>query len=177
MPNQKNQTQLEALKTKIGQAKSAAIVDYQGLSVNELTQLRADLKVAGGEFLVTKNTLLHLGFDKDEALKEDLNGMNALILSYDDEVGAIKIAVKFHDDANGEKLVLKSGYLDGKIISADAVSDLSKLPGKTELLSKLVYLINAPGQNLASVLKANVRDLTYALQAIAHKKGSETEVA
>lgn len=173
MPNQKNQTQLESLKTKIGRAKSAAIVDYQGLSVNELTQLRSDLKAAGGEFLVTKNTLLHLGFDKAPALKEDLSGMNALILSYDDEVGAIKVAVKFRDDAEGEKLILKSGYLDGEIISADAVGDLSKLPTKTELLAKLVYLINAPGKNLAGVLKANVRDLTYALQAIANKKGGE----
>ena len=170
MPNQKNQAQLEVLKGKIAKAKSAAIVDYSKISVNELTQLRAELKEVGGEFLVTKNTLLNLGFEKNEELKGSLEGMNAIVFSYDDEVGAIKVAVKFRDATEGEKLVLRSGYLDGKIISADQVESLSKLPGKTELLAKLVYLINAPGQNLAGVLKAGVRDLTYALKAIADKK-------
>ena len=168
MPNQKNQTNLNILKDKLAQAKSSAVIDYQGVSVNEINSLRRQLKAAGGEIFVTKNTLINLAYDKNEDINAGLTGMNAVILSFDDEVGAIKVIFDFQKET--EKLTIKNGTLNGEVISADQVVALSKLPGKTELIAQLLYVLNAPGTGLANVLKAGTRDLVYALQAIADKK-------
>lgn len=168
MPNTKNTTSLNLIKDKIARAKSILIVDYAGTSVNDQTQLRHDLKKVGGEFFVTKNTLINLGFDKKPEVKDALNGMSALILSYDDEVGAIKVTYDFIKDK--EKLAVKIGYLDSKFLSLDEVIALSKIPSKKELFAHLIGSLNAPAANLANVLKANLRQLAYALQAIVDKK-------
>lgn len=170
MPSQKNTSNLQLAQDKIARAKSLLIVDYSGTPVNDLTALRHDLKQAGGEFFVTKNTLIHLAFDKKPELTDSLTGMNALILSYDDEVGAIKVTYDFIKDK--EKMTVKVGYLDGRFLTLDETEALSKIPGKKELLSTLVASLNSPATNLVNVLKANVRDLTYVLQAIADKKGA-----
>ena len=168
MPSQKNTEILELTKDKIGKAKSVLVVDYAGTPVNDLTQLRRDLKAAGGEFFVTKNTLINLCFDKKPEVADALNGMNALVLSYDDEVGAVKVTYDFIKDK--EKMTVKVGYLDGKFLSVDETEALSKTPGKKELLTILARTVKAPGDNLAGVLKAGVRDLTYVLHAISEKK-------
>ena len=135
MPSQRNQAQLEVVKTKLGQSKSAVIVDYSGTSVSDQTNLRSALKEAGGEMLVTKNTLIDLAVGKGK-LSDSLSGMNALILSYDDEVGAIKAVFKFHQD--NDRLQIKQGYLDEKVLSAEQVKALSQMPGKQELMANLI---------------------------------------
>ena len=168
MPSQKNQTNLDIAKEKISRAKSVLVVDYAGTGVNDLTALRRDLKAAGGEFFVTKNTLINLSFDKKPEVKDALNGMNALILSYDDEVGAVKVTYDFIKDK--EKMSVKVGYLDGKFLSPKQAEALSKIPGKKDLLSAVVRTINGPATNLVGVLNAPVRDLCYALHAIANKE-------
>lgn len=168
MPNSKNQQNLELIKEKLTKAKSILIVDYSGTTVNEQSELRANLKKSGGEFFVTKNTLIGLGFDNKPEVKDQLNGMNALILSYDDEVGAVKVAYDFIKDK--EKLTVKLGYLDGKFLGENETAALSKTSSKQELMGMLVRTLNNPATNLVNVLKANIRDLTYVLQAIADKK-------
>jgi large subunit ribosomal protein L10 len=168
MPSIKNTSNLSLVKDKVARAKSILVVDYAGTSVNDQTQLRQSLKKAGGEFLVTKNTLINLSFDKKPEVKDALNGMNALILSYDDEVGAIKVTYDFIKEK--EKLVVKTGYLNNKFLSLDEIDTLSKIPSKNELLAILIGSLNAPATNLVNVLKANVRQLTYVLQAIVDKK-------
>lgn len=166
MPSQKNQAQLEVVKTKLSQSKSAVIVDYSGTSVSDQTNLRAALKEAGGEMLVTKNTLIDLAIGRGK-LSESLAGMNALILSYDDEVAAIKAVFKFHQDH--DKLKMKQGYLDQKILSAEQVEALSQMPGKEEQMAILISRLQGPSRGLVNVLQAGTRDLLYALKAIASK--------
>ena len=167
MPNQKNLDQVTALKEKIATAKSAAIVDYQGVTVNEMTDLRSQLSEANSELLVTKNTLISLAFDKNTAFDTDLNGMNGLILSYEDEVSALKVAFEFNQKT--EKLTIKSGWLDGAPITADQVEALSKIPGKKELIATLINRLQGPAYGLVNVLNASTRDLVYVLKAIADK--------
>ncbi|MBQ6438431.1 50S ribosomal protein L10 [bacterium] len=171
MPSQKNTQNLDITKEKIARAKSVLVVDYAGVPVNDLTAFRRDLKKSGGEFFVTKNTLIGLSFDKKPEVMNALSGMNALILSYDDEVGAVKVTYDFIKDK--EKMNVKVGYLDGQFLTPDQAEALSKIPGKTELLSALARTLNGPATNLVGVLKANVRDLTYVLYAIADKKEKE----
>lgn len=168
MPNQKNQADLAAIKEKLVRAKSILVVDYAGTTVNEQSELRGNLKKVGGEFFVTKNTLIGLGFDQAPEVKDALSGMNALILSYDDEVGAVKVAYNFIKDK--EKMTVKLGYLDQKFLTTDEAETLSKIPGKDELVAMLIRALNSPATGLVNVLKANIRDLTYVLQAIVDKK-------
>ena len=167
MPNKKNQADLEIIKTKLTAAKSAAIVDYQGVSVNEMTDLRSQLKAADGEFFVTKNTLIDLAFDKNTNITANLTGMNALVFSFADEVSALKIAFDFQKKT--DKLTIKNGALNGQVISADEIATLSKLPGKNELIATLISRLQGPAYGLVNVLQAGPRNLVYALNAIANK--------
>ncbi len=168
MPNQKNTANLALVKEKISRAKSILLVDFSGTSVNEQSQLRRDLKAVGSEFFVSKNTLINLGFDKKSPIADALSGMNALILSYEDEVSGVKATYKFIKDK--EKLTVKVGFLDGEFISEQQAAALSKIPSKKELLVNLLYSLNSPASKLANVLVGPVRSLTYALQAIVDKK-------
>ncbi len=165
-PNQKNQTTLEALKEKAKRAKSAVIADYTGTTVNEQVKLRADIRLAGGEFVITKNTLLDLALGKGK-LQESLKGMNAAIFSYEDPVAPVKTIFEFQKKT--EKLIIKQGYMDDRVLSADEVKELSKLPSKQELLSKLLMILKSPATNMVNVLQAGPRNLVYALNAIAKK--------
>lgn len=166
MPNKHNLAQMELLKEKVAKAKSVAIVDYSGTTVNQQVKLRNELKAAGGEIFVTKNTLIDLVLGKD-LFAESLNGMNAIVLSYQDEVAAIKALFQFHKD--NDKLTIKQGKLADKVLSTEEVKSLSALPGKNELISMLMARLKSPGTGLVNVLKASQRDLVYVLKAIADK--------
>lgn len=166
MPNQKNLKQVEVLKTKIAQAKSVAIVDYSGTSANDQVKLRQAIAAAGGEILVTKNTLIDIAIGSGK-LSQSLEGMNAIVFSNQDEVAAIKALFQFQKDS--EKLTIKEGYMDDAVLSPAQVVALSKLPGKNELISLLIRTLQAPATGMVNVLKANQRDLVYALKAIVDK--------
>lgn len=170
MPNKHNLSQVEIIKDKASRAKSVAIVDYAGTSVNDQVKLRAQLKAVDGEFFVTKNTLIDIALGKG-TYTESLKGMNALVFSFQDEVSAIKELFAFHKD--NEKLTIKQGMVEGKAISADQVEALSKMPGKNELISMLIARIQSPASGLVNVLKASQRDLVYVLKAVAEKQGEK----
>ena len=169
MPSTANSAQVEQLKETLKTAKSVAIVEYAGTTVNDQVKLRSALRKVGGEFRVAKNTLISIALGKPE-LKDSLEGMNGLVISFTDEVAAIKELFKFHKDS--EKLVIKQGVLADKVLSAEEVENLSKLTGKNELIATLISRINGPAYGLVGVLKASQRSLVYALNAIAQKQGS-----
>ncbi|NCS97370.1 MAG: 50S ribosomal protein L10 [Candidatus Pacebacteria bacterium] len=166
MPSQKNQKQVEMLKAKFDNAQSVAIVDYSGTTVNDQVTLRSAITAAGGEMLVAKNTLIDIAAGKGN-LSESLEGMNAVVFSNTDAVAAIKQLFAFHKDA--DKLTIKQGMMDGKVLSSAEVEALSKLPGKNELIAMLLNRLQSPATGLVNVLKAGQRDLVYALKAIAEK--------
>jgi large subunit ribosomal protein L10 len=167
MPNQKNQQQVTELQEKLGKAKSIAIVEYSGTSVNDQVKLRQELRQVGGEMMVAKNTLIDIAIGRGK-LSDSLSGMNALVLSYEDAVAGIKALFAFQKDS--EKLTIKQGYMDEKVLSPAEVENLSKLPGKSELIQMLLSRLNGPGYALANVLQAGPRNLVYALKAIVDKK-------
>lgn len=167
MPNQKNLQQVELLKDKISQAKAIAIVNYEGTSVNDQVELRAKLNEVGAEFLVAKNTLISIALDKKE-LTDSLDGMNAIVFSYEDEISGFKELFSFHQDT--KKLTIKQGVMDDRVLSAAEVEELSKLPGKNELISMLIARIQGPAFGLVNVLKAGQKDLVYVLKAISKKE-------
>lgn len=169
MPNQKNQAQVTLLKDKVGQAQSLAVVDYTGTKVSEMTKLRAALKEAQGELLVAKNTLVDIAVGKGK-LKSSLTGMSAVVFSYQDPVSAIKALFGFQKETG--KIEIKQGYMPGddKVLSAEEVKTLSNMPSKTELIGTLMARLQGPSYGLVNVLKANQRNLVYALKEIAAQK-------
>ena len=171
MPSTYNQQQLDLIKEKLAVAKSVAIIDYSGTDGNDQVKLRSMIKQANGEMFVTKNTLINLAVG-EEALKKSLVGMNALVISYEDEVSALKKLFEFKDEV--EKLEIKQGLLmdDGKIkiLSREEIEQLSRLPGKNELMVMLIQRLQGPASGLVNVLNAGPRNLVYALQAIANQE-------
>lgn len=169
MPSQENVDLLQQIHEKKDKSKSVVFTHYRGLTVNDMTQLRAKLREAGGEMLVTKNTLLRIAFG-NEALSKDLVGPTAAIFAYDDEISPLKVAadfVKGHD-----VFQLTAGYLDGRALTADEVKQLAKLPGKQEMRAQLVGTLAAPLSGFVNVLQGNIRGLVYALKAISEKKSN-----
>lgn len=167
-PHQKKQDQVKVLQDKLQTAKSAVIVDYKGLTVKEKTTLLQRVQEAGGEFLVAKNTLMDIAFGKKEDLKNSFTGMNGVLFSYEDAVAPLKALMAFHKET--DKLVVKQGFMEDKVLSEAEVESLSKLPSKPELIATLISRIQGPAYGLVNVLNAGPRNLVYALQAIANKK-------
>lgn len=169
MPNKHNQEQVKVLQEKLSRTKTAVVVDYSGTTVNDQVQLRRDLKEVGGELFITKNTLIDIAIGKGK-VSESLEGMNAVVFSYEDEVSALKKLFDFHKQ--NEKLTIKQGLMADKVLSAAEVEALSALPGKNELIATLISRIQGPAYGLVNVLKAGQRNLVYALKAIAEKQAT-----
>lgn len=171
MPSKYNQDQVEVIKEKINRAKSMVIVDYSGTDANDQVQLRSSIKQADGEMFVTKNTLINIALGKEE-LQESLTGMNALVLSYQDAVAALKKVFEFKEEA--EKLEIKQGVMveDGKIrvLSREQIEKLSQLPNKDQLIVMLIQRLQGPAYGLVNVLSGGPRNLVYALEAIKKQK-------
>jgi large subunit ribosomal protein L10 len=143
------------------------IADYAGTTVKEQVQLRSSIKKAGGELLVAKNRLLDIAVGKGK-LSDSLHGMNAIVVAYQDPVGPVKALFEFHKKT--EKLTIKQGYMDEKVLSQEEVVALSKLPSKNELIMKLMMIVRSPATGLVNVLNATPRNLVYALNAVKEKK-------
>jgi len=161
---------LDVLKDKIAKSKSVVFSSDQGANVKSVETLRTELRQNGAEYMVTKKTLLRLA-TKDlegENQVEDLRGSVGLTLSYEDEVIGAKLANKFAKD--NETFELSGGILEGVFILPEKVKTLATLPGKEQLLAKLVGSLNAPISGMVSVLSGNTRNLLGVLNAIKEKK-------
>lgn len=174
MPSIKNQNQLEDLKKALQESKAVILTDYAGMSVSAQNELKKAIRETGGQYGVVKNTLLTLALkDKlkdlsEEALKA-LEGPTAILLTPgDDPVSPTKVLAKFITD--NELPAIKLGVLDDKILSITEVQSLAKLPGREELLGQLVGQLNAPISGFAQVLRANLQNLVFAVDAIRRSK-------
>ena len=163
---------VEEIKEKIQNSKSVVFVDYKGLTVAEVSDLRNKFRAAGVEYKVYKNTLLRKALNElgVDAFDNDLNGPTATAFS-PDETSAAKIfmeAVK----AMPEKIVPKSAYVDNSYVGADGIKALASMPSKEELIAKMLGSMQAPIANFAGVLSAMLRGVVIALNQIAEKKGA-----
>ncbi len=167
MPSKKNIAELKVINEKKDRAKSVTFIHYRGLGANQLNDLRNKIRETGGELFITKNTLLKISFS-DQKLNNILMGPTAAIFAYEDEIAPLKIVADFEKD---NKLpTFTGGYFDGEGMIANDVIQLSKLPSKLELQSKLVGTLAAPMSGFLNVLQGNTRNLVYALKAIVDKK-------
>jgi len=161
---------VEDLNKKFQSAVAVTLVNFPGLTVSEVNELRSKLREVQGEMKVAKNTLLRLavkGTD-GEALLDHFNGPNAAVFAYEDPVSVAKVLVEFAKDH--EALKLRTGILNGKIVDASSLEALSKLPSREVLLGQLLSVLVATPTNLVQVLAAVPRKLLYALKAIEEQK-------
>lgn len=154
---------LEAKKAKVEQltelikgSVAGVLVDYKGITVEEDTKLRKELREAGVNYFVEKNTMLARAFKNCglEGFDEVLNGTTAIALSNDDQTAPARILGKFAEKAGDEKFNLKAGYIEGEIYDQAGVIALSKIPSKDVLLAQLVGSLQGPIQKLAATIKA-----------------------
>ncbi len=183
MPSEKI---LEAKKAQVAEiaevlkgATTGVLVDYRGLTVEEDTKLRNDLRAAGVKYFVVKNTLLRLATKETglEELDEILHGPTALAVS-EDAVAPAKVLADFAKD--NEKLEIKSGFMDGKVMSVDEIKTLAKTPSKETLIAKIMGSLNSPVSGLVRLLNTIVEGGTEISDLIAKKAGEaapESEAA
>ena len=145
---------VEALADKMSHAASGVLVKYQGITVEDDTKLRAALRAAGVEYSVIKNTLIGKACDKVgfEAMKSELEGMNAIAISAEDPIAPAKILKEYADKI--ETFEIRGGFLDGAVVDAKVVNELAEIPPKEVLIGKLLGSIQGPLYGLACGLQA-----------------------
>ena len=160
------------LTEKLKNSVAGVVVSYKGISVADDTKLRRELRNAGVDYAVVKNTMLHRAAENVGYSELDpvLHGSTALALSATDYVAAAKILSKFAE--TNKKLELKAGFVEGKVIDANGVKALAEMPSKEVLIAQVLGGLNAPITSFVGVLNANLRGLVVALNAIAEKKGA-----
>lgn len=153
---------VDEIKENIKDAASIVLVDYRGLTVEQDTKLRKELREAGVFYKVYKNTMIKLAIQgtEYESLCADLEEPSAIAVSTTDATAPARILAKFAKDA--EKLEIKSGIVEGTYYDAKGINVISSIPSREELLSKLLGSIQSPVTNFARVIKQ-----------IAEQKGSE----
>ena len=178
MPNAKILSEKQAivadLTEKIQGAAGGVLVDYKGITVAEDTALRAEMRKNGVDYAVVKNTLTRFAVKNAglEELSSVLEGTTSLAVSATDPVAPARVVSEFSKKMNGEKFIVKAGFVDGKVISVDEVKALADLPSKEVLLSMLLSAMQGPVRGLAVSLDATISGLARALQAVAdHKAG------
>ncbi len=167
MPTQAKAEKIEDLTEKLGRAAVTILVQTQGLTVKDMTDLRNRMRAAKIEFQVAKNTLLRIATERNNMTGVDkgiFNGQTAVALGYDDEVATAKAV---SDYVRTSKIaVLKSGILGGRTLTADQVENLARIPGgKNYARAQVVGTIQGPMSTTYSLLTAPMRDLCYVLQA------------
>lgn len=164
------EAEVAEIQEKIEKSQSVMFLDYRGLNVAEVTELRNKMREAGVEYKVIKNTMIRRAAEKAgiEGLDDVLEGPTAVAFGYADPVAPAKILVDFIEDT--KKTSLKGGVLAGKVMSEAEIKNLASLPSKEELIAKMLGSLNAPITGLVMALSGIPRNLVYALNAIKEKK-------
>lgn len=145
---------VDTLADKMQKAVAGVMVDYRGLTVEEDTKLRNELRAAGIEYAVVKNTLTRFAANRIGYTEFDevLNGPTALALSYDDVVAPARVLAGFAE--KNSNLEIKAGFMEGKAMSIDEVVALSKIPSKDTLYAMLAGGLNSVISGLARAIDA-----------------------
>ena len=167
MPTAAKAEKIDNLTEKLSRATVAILVQTQGMKVKDMNELRGKMRAARLDFQVAKNTLLRIATERNNMTELDtsiFNGQTAIALGYDDEVSAAKIVSDYV--RTSKILVLKSGILGGRALSAEQVDNLGKLPGgKNQAKAEVVGTVQGPLASAYGLLTAPLRDLCYVLQA------------
>ena len=156
----------------LGKAPHAFLIDFQGLNVPDVTELRRQVRATGSEYVVVKNTLA-LRAIKDApigALSEHFTGMTAVAWSKTDIVQLAKVLHQF--GKTNPKIKVKAALVEGRPVPAAALESLASLPTRPELVARLLGLMQSPVRRLVTVLSSPQRKLAMTISAVAEKKSA-----
>ena len=160
MPNAKvlseKQAVVAGLVETLKSSASGVLVNYEGITVSEDTALRNELRKAGVEYSVVKNTLVRRALDDAglSELDEVLHGTTSLAVSKDDPIAPMRVVNKFAKSLGDDRFTIKAGFMDGKVLPLEDIAALAELPSKDALLAQVLGMMLAPITSLAIVLKA-----------------------
>jgi large subunit ribosomal protein L10 len=165
------------LTEQMAKASNAFIIDFKGITVPQVTELRRQIRETKSEYLVVKNTLALIAL-KDSpiiGLSQYFSGPTAVAFNDSDPVALAKTLTKFAKDV--PTMSFKGALLDGQVVPANQIDTIAALPSRAELVSKLLYLLQSPVRGLVTVLSANIRNLAVVLDQIATQKGGDGAAA
>lgn len=178
LPTLKKTQEIELLQDRFEKAEMVILTDYRGLSVTQMQDFRAKLRPSEGEFRVSKNTLVRIAAERAgiEGLEEYLDGPTAVVFAMSDVAGAAKAVTDF---ARATKILsVKTGVMNGQVMSAADVEAISSLPSRDELLAKLVGMLASPMARTVGVLSGPSRSMAYVVNArIGALEGGEEAAA
>jgi large subunit ribosomal protein L10 len=152
-------TQAQELKKQLATVSTVILSTFQGITVEQDTQLRRSVEAAGGKYQVVKNTVAERAGagTPPEGLLKNLKGTNSIAYTATDPVALAKILTKVAKDVPAFQF--RAGWVEGRVISIQEIKQLADLPSKEELISKVMFLLNAPAQRVATALAALPRNL------------------
>lgn len=173
------QQDLENLKNDLAKVSTVILSTFQGITVEDDNKLRRAVQQVGGHYRVVKNTLAERAGEGTSSapLLKDLKGTNSIAYTETDPVSLAKALTKIAKDVPAFKF--RAGIVEGRVLSIAEIQQLASLPSKEELLSKIMFLLNAPAQRIASVVSAVNRNLAVTVnEAVkANKFGSDAASA
>ena len=155
--------QSEELRAQLATVSTVILSTFQGITVEQDTKLRRSVEAAGGHYEVVKNTVAERAAagTPAEGLLKDLKGTNSICYTQTDPVALAKILTKVAKDVPAFKF--RAGWVEGRVISIQEIGQLAQLPSKEELISKIMFLLNAPAQGVATALAALPRNLAVVI--------------
>jgi large subunit ribosomal protein L10 len=170
--------QVEKLQEELKSAGSAILATFSKLTVAKDDELRKTVRSAGARYCVVKNTLAERAAQgtKIEPAVKSLTGVTSIAYTAGDPVALAKVLAKYAKD--NPEFTFKTGVVEGRVISIKEIESLATMPAKEEIMAKLLFLINAPAQRLATVINATGRDLAVVInQAVKENKFAGGEAA
>ena len=168
---EQKQKDLNALTEQLNNSKSAMVVSFNKVTVNKDQEFRHQLREAGAEYRVVKNTLARIAVKdtKFEGATEHFKGVTAIAWTENDPVILSKTISNFIK-ANADLYTFKAGVVDGRVVDLKQVQEIAALPSKEELISKLLFVINAQAQRIVTVINAVPRNLAVVIKQIGEGK-------
>lgn len=167
--NEKAQA-ISELEAAIGNARNAFLIDFKGVTVPQVTELRKQVRATGSKYLVVKNTLALIAL-KDSpmiGMKDRFSGPTAVAYNSTDAVKLAKALTRFAKDVPA--MQFKGAMLDGQVVPAEQIQTIASLPSREELISKLLFVMQSPVRGLVTVLQGNIRNLAVVLNQVAKQK-------
>lgn len=174
MPKPQKIEAVEKLKDRLSRAKSVVVADYRGMTVAEMTDLRSRLRKENVDFKIVKNRLAKIALRESgiDMMNEHLKGMKAIALGMNDPVSPAKVLAPYAKD--NAKLKLVVGLMDKRLLDVNALVELSRLPSREVLLSRMLGSLTSPVQKFAFALNQTAAKVVYALDAVARKKAEQS---
>ena len=172
LTRQQKENLVQSYSDGLAKAPHVFLVDYKGVTVTEVSELRRKIREVGGQYEVVKNRLVlrAIGGEALDELKDDFQGPTAVAFCEEDPVGLAKAVTDFAKDVPA--IELKGGILEGRPVAAEEVKEIAQMPSREELLTKLVFLLQSPISSFVRTLAALPRQFVVVLEQIRQQKES-----